>query len=82
MAAGIHVSVLVTVAIVIAVIELNVAVGGAGRGAARRAVLDARRGRRAAAARARRWPRAVLLITFASMILFYLVHRRYISPAR
>jgi signal transduction histidine kinase len=29
----------------------------------------------------RRWPRAVLLITFASMILFYLVHRRNISPA-
>src|SRR5580698_100714 len=26
-------------------------------------------------------PRAVLLITFASMILFYLVHRRNISPA-
>jgi signal transduction histidine kinase len=29
----------------------------------------------------RRWPRAVLLITFATMILFYLVHRRNISPA-
>jgi len=73
---------LILVAIVIAVIELNVAVGG-GSGAA---PLDAWSYTIGAVialpllAR-RRWPLAVLLITFGEMIVFYLVHRRNISPA-
>jgi signal transduction histidine kinase len=76
------VSDLVTVAIVIAVIELNVAVGG-GAGAAPLDALSWTLGAVIALPLLvhRRWPRAVLLITFASMILFYLVHRRNISPA-
>src|SRR5580693_2901155 len=79
---GIRVSDLVTVAIVIAVIELNVAVGG-GAGAAPLDALSWTLGAVIALPLLvhRRWPRAVLLITFASMILFYLVHRRNISPA-
>ena len=78
----IRVSDLVTVAIVIAVIELNVAVGG-GAGAAPLDALSWTLGAVIALPLLvhRRWPRAVLLITFASMILFYLVHRRNISPA-
>ena len=78
----IRVSDLVTVAIVIAVIELNVAVGG-GAGAAPLDVLSWTLGAVIALPLLvhRRWPRAVLLITFATMILFYLVHRRNISPA-
>jgi signal transduction histidine kinase len=73
---------LILVAIVIAVIELNVAVGG-GSGAA---PLDAWSYTIGAVialpllAR-RRWPLAVLLITFGEMIVFYAVHRRNISPA-
>jgi len=76
------VSDLVTVAIVIAVIELNVAVGG-GAGAAPLDALSWTLGAVIALPLLvhRRWPRAVLLITFATMILFYLVHRRNISPA-
>jgi signal transduction histidine kinase len=78
----IRVSDLVTVAIVIAVIELNVAVGG-GAGAAPLDALSWTLGAVIALPLLvhRRWPRAVLLITFATMILFYLVHRRNISPA-
>jgi signal transduction histidine kinase len=78
----IRVSDLVTVAIVIAVIELNVAVGG-GSGAAPLDALSWTLGAVIALPLLvhRRWPRAVLLITFASMIVFYLVHRRNISPA-
>ena len=78
----IRVSDLVTVAIVIAVIELNVAVGG-GAGAAPLDALSWTLGAVIALPLLvhRRWPRAVLLITFASMILFYTVHRRNISPA-
>jgi signal transduction histidine kinase len=76
------VSDLVTVAIVIAVIELNVAVGG-GAGAAPLDALSWTLGAVIALPLLvhRRWPRAVLLITFATMILFYVVHRRNISPA-
>lgn len=73
---------LIMVAIVIAVIELNVAVGG-GSGAAPLDALSYTIGAVIALpllAR-RRWPRAVLLITFGEMIVFYLVHRRNISPA-
>ena len=68
----IRVSDLVTVAIVIAVIELNVAVGG-GAGAAPLDALSWTLGAVIALPLLvhRRWPRAVLLITFASMILFY-----------
>ena len=79
---GIRVSDLVTVAIVIAVIELNVAVGG-GSGAAPLDALSWTLGAVIALPLLvhRRWPRAVLLITFATMIVFYLVHRRNISPA-
>jgi signal transduction histidine kinase len=79
---GIRVSDLVTVAIVIAVIELNVAVGG-GPGAAPLDALSWTLGAVIALPLLvhRRWPRAVLLITFATMILFYVVHRRNISPA-
>jgi signal transduction histidine kinase len=78
----IRVSDLVMVAIVIAVIELNVAVGG-GAGAAPLDALSWTLGAVIALPLLvhRRWPRAVLLITFASMILFYVVHRRNISPA-
>ena len=78
----IRVSDLVTVAIVIAVIELNVAVGG-GAGAAPLDALSWTLGAVIALPLLvhRRWPRAVLLITFATMIVFYLVHRRNISPA-
>jgi signal transduction histidine kinase len=78
----IRVSDLVTVAIVIAVIELNVAVGG-GAGAAPLDALSWTLGAVIALPLLvhRRWPRAVLLITFATMILFYVVHRRNISPA-
>ena len=78
----IRVSDLVTVAIVIAVIELNVAVGG-GSGAAPLDALSWALGAVIALPLLvhRRWPRAVLLITFGSMILFYTVHRRNISPA-
>jgi signal transduction histidine kinase len=78
----IRVSDLITVAIVIAVIELNVAVGG-GAGAAPLDALSWTLGAVIALPLLvhRRWPRAVLLITFASMIVFYLVHRRNISPA-
>jgi len=78
----IRVSDLVTVAIVIAVIELNVAVGS-GAGAAPLDALSWTLGAVIALPLLvhRRWPRAVLLITFATMILFYLVHRRNISPA-
>jgi signal transduction histidine kinase len=73
---------LITVAVVIAVIELNVAVGG-GDGAARLDALSYVIGAVIALPLlvARRWPRAILLITFASMILFYTLHRRNISPA-
>jgi signal transduction histidine kinase len=73
---------LVIVAVVIAVIELNVAVGG-GSGAAPLDALAVAIGAVIALPLLvhRRWPRAVLLITFAEMIVFYLVHRRNISPA-
>lgn len=73
---------LVMVAVVIAVIELNVAVGG-GSGAAPLDALSCVIGAVIALPLLahRRWPRAVLLITFAVMIVFYLVHRRNISPA-
>ena len=73
---------LIIVAIVIAAIELNVAVGG-GSGAAPLDALSYTIGAVIALpllAR-RRWPLAVLLITFGAMIVFYLVHRRNISPA-
>ncbi|HEV3067564.1 MAG TPA: histidine kinase, partial [Streptosporangiaceae bacterium] len=65
-----------------AVIELNVAVGG-GAGAAPLDALSWTLGAVIALPLLvhRRWPRAVLLITFATMILFYVVHRRNISPA-
>jgi signal transduction histidine kinase len=73
---------LVIVAVVVAVIELNVAVGG-GSGAAPLDALAVAIGAVIALPLLvhRRWPRAVLLITFAEMIVFYLVHRRNISPA-
>jgi len=79
---GIRVSDLITVAVVIAVIELNVVVGG-GNGAARLDALSYVIGAVIALPLlvARRWPRAILLITFVSMILFYTLHRRNISPA-
>jgi signal transduction histidine kinase len=73
---------LIIVAIVIAAIELNVAVGG-GSGAAPLDALSYTIGAVIALpllAR-RRWPLAVLLITFGAMTVFYLVHRRNISPA-
>ncbi len=69
-------------AVVIAVIEVNVAVGG-GSGAAPLDALSYALGAVIALpllAR-RRWPRAVLLITFTEMMLFYTLHRRNISPA-
>jgi len=70
------------VAVVIAVIELNVAVGG-GSGAAPLDALSYTIGAVIALPLLahRRWPRALLLMTFAEMIIFYLVHRRNISPA-
>ena len=73
---------LILVAIVIAVIELNVAVGG-GSGAAPLDALSYTIGAVIALPLLlrRRWPRAVLLITFGEMTVFYLVHRRNISPA-
>ena len=79
---GIRASDAVTVAVVIAVIELNVAVGG-GSGAAPLDALSYTIGAVIALPLLvhRRWPRAILLITFAEMIVFYLVHRRNISPA-
>ena len=79
---GIHGGDLIMVAIVIAVIELNVAVGG-GSGAAPADALAYTLGAVIALPLLFhvRWPRAVLLITFAEMIIFYLAHRRNISPA-
>ena len=79
---GIRPGDLLTVAVVIAVIEVNVAVGG-GTGAAPLDALSWVIGAVIALPLlvCRRWPRAVLLITFAEMILFYLLHRRNISPA-
>jgi signal transduction histidine kinase len=79
---GIRWSDLVTVAVVIAVVELNVAVGG-GAGAAPLDALSWTFGAVIALPLLvhRRWPRAVLLITFGEMIVFYLAHRRNISPA-
>ncbi len=73
---------LVTVAVVIAVIELNIVVGG-GSGAAPLDALSWTLGAVIALPLLvhRRWPRAVLLITFAAMIVFYILHRRNISPA-
>jgi signal transduction histidine kinase len=78
----IRVSDLIMVAVVIAVIELNVAVGG-GSGAAPLDALSYTIGAVIALPLLvhRRWPRALLLITFGEMIVFYLVHRRNISPA-
>ena len=79
---GIRPSDLLILAVVIAVIEVNVAVGG-GTGAAPLDALSWVIGAVIALPLlvCRRWPRAVLLITFAEMILFYLLHRRNISPA-
>ena len=81
-ALDVRVSDLITVAVVIAVIELNVTVGG-GAGAAPLDALSYVIGAVIALplmAR-RRWPRGILLITFAAMVLFYTLHRRNISPA-
>jgi len=74
---GIRVSDLVTVAIVIAVIELNVAVGG-GAGAAPLDALSWTLGAVIALPLLvhRRWPRAVLLITFAGGTLTGLLLKR------
>jgi signal transduction histidine kinase len=79
---GIRPSDLLILAVVIAVIEVNVAVGG-GSGAAPLDALSYAIGAVIALPLLvwRRWPRAVLLITFAAMVLFYLLHRRNISPA-
>ena len=79
---GIRPSDLLILAVVIAVIEVNVAVGG-GTGAAPLDALSWVIGAVIALPLlvCRRWPRAVLLITFAEMILFYTLHRRNISPA-
>jgi Histidine kinase len=79
---GIRWSDLVTVAVVIAVVELNVVVGG-GAGAAPLDALSYTIGAVIALPLLvhRRWPRAVLLITFGEMMLFYILHRRNISPA-
>lgn len=73
---------LVMLAVVIAVIEVNVAVGG-GSGAAPLDALSYALGAVIALPLLvrRRWPRALLLITFAEMMLFYTLHRRNISPA-
>ncbi len=79
---GIRASDLVTVAVVIAVVELNVVVGG-GSGAAPLDPLSYLIGAVIALPLLvhRRWPRALLLITFAEMMLFYTLHRRNLSPA-
>ena len=79
---GIRPSDLLILAVVIAVIEVNVPVGG-GSGAAPLDTLSWVIGAVIALPLlvCRRWPRAVLLVTFAAMILFYLLHRRNISPA-
>jgi signal transduction histidine kinase len=79
---GIRPGDLVMLAVVIAVIEVNVAVGG-GSGAAPLDALSYALGAIIALPLLvrRRWPRAVLLITFAEMTLFYWLHRRNISPA-
>lgn len=79
---GIRPGDLVMLAAVVAIIEVNVAVGG-GSGAA---PLDAASYTLGAVIAlpllaSRRWPRAVLLISFAEMMLFYTLHRRNISPA-
>jgi len=73
---------LLLVAAVIVVIELNVVVGG-GAGAAPLDALSYTLGAVIALPLLvhRRWPRAVLLITLGLMLLFYIVHRRNISPA-
>ena len=79
---GIRPGDLAIVAVVIAVIELNVAVGG-GYGAA---PLNAEAYILGAVVALplllrRRWPLPVLLATFALMSLYYIVDRRNISPA-
>jgi signal transduction histidine kinase len=79
---GIRPGDLVTLTIVVAVIELNVAVGG-GYGAA---PLNAEAYILGAVVALplllrRRWPLPVLLATFALMALYYIVDRRNISPA-
>ena len=73
---------LVIVAVVIVVIELNVAVGG-GAGAAPLDALSWTLGAVIALPLLvhRRWPRTVLVYTLIAMLLFYIVHRRNISPA-
>jgi signal transduction histidine kinase len=79
---GIRPGDLVMLAVVIAAIEVSVAVGG-GSGAAPLDALAYALGAIIALPLlvCRRWPRAVLLITFTEMILFYSLHRRNISPA-
>jgi len=79
---GIRPADLATVAIVIAVIELNVTVGG-GAGAA---PLNAEAYILGAVITLplllrRRWPLQVLWLSFAAMILYYVIDRRNISPA-
>jgi signal transduction histidine kinase len=79
---GIRPADLVAVAVVIAVVELNVAVGG-GDGAV---PLNAKAYLFGALAALpllvrRRWPLQVLWATFAAMILYYMLDRRNISPA-
>jgi signal transduction histidine kinase len=79
---GIRPADLVTVAVVIAVVELNVAVGD-GDGAVplnAKAYLFGALAALALLVR-RRWPLQVLWATFAAMILYYLLDRRNISPA-
>jgi len=79
---GIRPGDLVIVAVVIVVIELNVAVGG-GAGAAPLDALSWTLGAVIALPLLvhRRWPRTVLVYTLIAMLLFYIVHRRNISPA-
>ena len=79
---GVRPADLVTVAVVIAVVELNV-IGGGGNGAA---PLNAKAYVFGAVIALpllvrRRWPLQVLWATFAAMILYYLFDRRNISPA-
>jgi signal transduction histidine kinase len=79
---GIRPADLATVAVVIAVIELNVTVGG-GAGAA---PLNAEAYILGAVITLplllrRRWPLQVLWVSFAAMILYYSLDRRNISPA-
>jgi signal transduction histidine kinase len=79
---GIRPADLVTVAVVIAVVELNVTVGG-GDGAA---PLNAKAYLIGALIALplllrRRWPLQVLWVTFLVMILYYLFDRRNLSPA-